>query len=402
MKPSISVDTAPSISELFIQEEMRSEKYANVARFFFTFIYIGAGFAIKEEVAETSFLFIMGAALFNFFYVFFVLLLTRNGRHYRWLKYLSVSIDVLLLSLFIYTIGTYRTFKTEAFLLYFLWIGLATIRFSPKLTFITGLLSLVAYLIITVLAVTGQTIELGTITESFTTSKVGLTNIIMKMVFLTVFIAIAFYISRIYRTLVEKAIDKVLVEKQNIELSKTLKILKSTQTELHDKNRELRYISATDALSRLYNRRKTEELLHTACEHAKLDGETFSLILLDIDFFKRINDEYGHPVGDKVIMQIAANLRANVRDVDAVGRWGGEEFLVICPNLGAESAEGLANRLKEDIQFNYNGITQTVTCSFGVTQWVQGDTPATIVNRVDRALYRSKEGGRNCVTLLSL
>ncbi len=402
MKSSIPVDTAPSISELFIQEEMRSEKYANLARFFFTFIYIGAAFAIKKEIPETSFLFIMSAAFFNFLYVFFVFVLTGNGRHHRWLKYLSVSIDVILLSLFIYTIGTYRTFKTEAFLFYFLWIGLATIRFSPKLTLITGLLSLLSYLIIIVLAVTNQTIEFGTITESFTTPKVALSNIIIKMVFLTVFIGIALYISKIYRTLVEKAIDKVLLEKQNIELSKTLKILKSTQTELHDKNRELRYISGTDALSRLYNRRKTEELLHTACEHAEHDGETFSLILIDIDFFKRINDEYGHPIGDKVIMQIAANLRTNVRDVDAVGRWGGEEFLVICPNLSAESAEGLANRLKEDIQFNCNGIKQTVTCSFGVTQWVHGDTPSTIINRVDRALYTSKEGGRNCVTLLSL
>lgn len=400
MKPSISVDTAPSISELFVQEEMRSEKYANFARILFTLVYLGAGFAVKNEVPEASFLIIMIGASVNLLYGIIVFFITRNNRHYGWLKYVSVSVDVILLSIIIYTIGTFRTFKTEAFLLYFLLVGLATIRFSPKLTLITGLLSIFSYFVITVLAVVNQTIELGTITDSFTTSKVGLTNIIMQMVFLSMFVGIAVYISKIYRTLVAKAIDKVLVEKQNIELSKTLKTLKSTQKELHDKNRALRYISATDSLSKLYNRHKTEELLHTACEHAKIGDETFSLILLDIDLFKRINDEYGHPVGDKVIIQIASNLKANVRDEDAVGRWGGEEFLIICPSLDANSAAGLAERLRKDIPYNCSEVARTVTCSFGVTKWVEGDTPAIIVNRVDKALYQSKESGRNCVTLL--
>lgn len=400
MKSSISVDTAPSISELFVQEEMRSEKYANFARILFTLVYLGAGFAVKKEVPEASFLIIMIGASVNLLYGIIVFFITRNNRHYGWLKYVSVSVDVILLSIIIYTIGTFRTFKTEAFLLYFLLVGLATIRFSPKLTLITGLLSIFSYFVITVLAVVNQTIELGTITDSFTTSKVGLTNIIMQMVFLSMFVGIAVYISKIYRTLVAKAIDKVLVEKQNIELSKTLKTLKSTQKELHDKNRALRYISATDSLSKLYNRHKTEELLHTACEHAKIGNETFSLILLDIDLFKRINDEYGHPVGDKVIIQIASNLKANVRDEDAVGRWGGEEFLIICPSLDADSATGLAERLRKDIQYNCSEVARTVTCSFGVTKWVEGDTPAIIVNRVDKALYQSKESGRNCVTLL--
>ncbi len=400
MKSSISVDTAPSISELFVQEEMRSEKYANFARILFTLVYLGAGFAVKKEVPEASFLIIMIGASVNLLYGIIVFFITRNNRHYGWLKYVSVSVDVILLSIIIYTIGTFRTFKTEAFLLYFLLVGLATIRFSPKLTLITGLLSIFSYFVITVLAVVNQTIELGTITDSFTTSKVGLTNIIMQMVFLSMFVGIAVYISKIYRTLVAKAIDKVLVEKQNIELSKTLKTLKSTQKELHDKNRALRYISATDSLSKLYNRHKTEELLHTACEHAKIGNETFSLILLDIDLFKRINDEYGHPVGDKVIIQIASNLKANVRDEDAVGRWGGEEFLIICPSLDADSATGLAERLRKDIQYNCSEVARTVTCSFGVTKWVEGDTPAIIVNRVDKALYQSKESGRNCVTQL--
>ncbi len=400
MKPSISVDAEPSISELFIQEEMRSEKYANYARFFFTFVYVGVGFGIKSEVPLNSFNFLLIAASINLFYALFVFYITRRGQHYRWLKYLSTTLDVVVLSVFIYTIGTFRSFKTEAYLLYFLWVALATIRFSPKLTFITGLFSLLSYFLVIVLALSNNTIELGTITESFTTSKVSLTAVTMQMVFLSMFIAIAIYISKIYHTLVAKAIDKVLVEKQNIQLSKTLKTLKTTQEELHNTNRELRYIPETDGLSKLYNRRKIEELLHTICERAKFHSETFSLILLDIDFFKKINDEYGHPVGDKVIIQIAANLKHNVRDEDAVGRWGGEEFLIICPNLDTNSAAGLAERLRKDIQYNCSELARTVTCSFGVTKWVKGDTSASIVNRVDKALYQAKDSGRNRVTLL--
>ncbi len=400
MKPSFSVDTAPSISELFVQEEMRSERYANYARLFFTFIYLGAGLGIQNEVPQNSFNLLLAGTSINFLYALIVLFLTRKGHHHVWLKYVSTTLDVVVLSMFIYAIGTFRSFKTEAYLLYFAWIGLATIRFSPKLTLITGLSSLLAYLIITTLALANQTIELGTITESFMTPKVSLINIVLQMIFLGMFVGIAVYISNIYRTLVARAIDKVLVEKQNLELSKTLKTLKKTQEVLHDTNRELRYISQTDGLSKLYNRRKTEELLRMCCERAQQYNERFSLILLDIDLFKKINDEYGHPTGDKVIIQIAENLKVNVRDEDAVGRWGGEEFLIICPGLEAERTAGLAERLRKDIQFNCNELERTVTCSFGVTQWKEGDTTASIVNRVDKALYQSKDAGRNCVTLL--
>jgi len=388
------------IRRLFVQEEMRSERYANYARFFFSFLYFTVGLGIQEQIPDSSFTFLIAGATVNLVFSFVVYFITKKNVHYEWLKYLSTALDVIVLSLFIYSIGTYRSFKTEAFLLYFVWVGLATIRFSPKLTLITGASSIFSFLLITLLALNDQTIALGTITEAFTTAKVSLANIAMKLIFLSMFVGIAVYISNIYHSLVAKAIDKVLIEKQNIELSKTLQTLEQTQEQLHTTNRELRYISETDSLSQLYNRRKIEELLNTISERAKFHGEPFSLILLDIDFFKKINDEYGHPTGDKVIAQLARNLKINVRDEDAVGRWGGEEFLVICPGLDIKSAEGLAERLKEDIQFNCDDRAKTITCSLGVTKWKKGDSTATIIKRVDKALYHSKENGRNCVTVL--
>lgn len=400
MRATDSVDTAPSISELFVQEEMRSERYANYARIFFTFLYLGVGLSIQNQLPQNSFDFLLAGTAINFLYALIVLFITRNGHHHAWLKYVSTTLDVVVLSVFIHAIGTFRTFKTEAYLLYFVWIGLATIRFSPRLTLLTGLSSLLAYLIIIFLALADQTIELGTITESFMTPKVSLANVILQMIFLGMFTAIAVYISKVYHTLVAKAIEKVLVEKQNLELSRTLRTLKKTQEELHNTNRELRYISATDSLSSLYNRRKIEELLYTSCDRAAKYNEFFSLILLDIDLFKRINDEYGHPVGDIVIKQIAENLKNNVRDEDAVGRWGGEEFLIICPGLDAQNALKLAERLRQDIQVYYGNHSKIATCSFGVTMWRENDTAATIINRVDKALYQSKNAGRNCATLL--
>jgi len=117
MKPSISVDAAPSISELFIHEEMRSEKFANYARILFTLTYVGTGFAAKSEVPEASFTVIRIGASVNLLYGFFVFFITQNNRHYDWLKYLAVSMEILLLSTVIYSLVTFRTFKTEAFLL---------------------------------------------------------------------------------------------------------------------------------------------------------------------------------------------------------------------------------------------------------------------------------------------
>jgi len=400
MKSTISIDTAPTISELFIHEEMRSERFANFARIFFAFVYVTIGFVIKSEVPQSNFDFLMMAAFVNLFYALLVCILSLRKRHYRWLKYVSTILDVVILSVFIYAIGTFYSFKTEAFLFYFLWIALSTIRFSPKLTFITGLFSLLSYAAIIALAWSGQTVEFGTITDSFTTSKVSLINIAIKLGFLGMFTAVAIYISKIYHTLVTNAIGKVLADKENMQLSKTLRTLKSAQKDLHNANRTLRYVSEIDGLSKLYNRRKTEDLLNTLAERADMYGEPFSIILLDIDFFKKINDEFGHPVGDAVIMEIAANLKGNVRDEDAVGRWGGEEFLIVCPGINSKSATGLAERLRKDIEANGTNPAYAVTCSFGVTEWVNDDAAASIVNRVDQALYMSKENGRNCVTML--
>lgn len=164
-----------------------------------------------------------------------------------------------------------------------------------------------------------------------------------------------------------------------------------------DRTLELEKISVTDKLTSLYNRRKIDETLSCELERAKRNKSCFSLILIDIDKFKNINDTYGHKVGDFVLQEIAKILQENVRKVDLVGRWGGEEFLIIDVEKHPERVRDFAEKIRKAIEkHNFDGVGQ-VTCSFGITHYIENDTDASIVIRSDKALYSAKESGRNCV-----
>ena len=121
------------------------------------------------------------------------------------------------------------------------------------------------------------------------------------------------------------------------------------------------------------------------------------MIIFDIDNFKQINDDYGHDVGDEVLKGISKALGSLMRKSDALGRWGGEEFLVIAPEVELDNAMELAERLRQvmaDIEFDKAGV---VTASFGVAELDQADTRSDLVRRADKALYRAKNEGRNRV-----
>ncbi len=397
MQNKTQINQQMTIQKLFIHEEQKSEKYVNYARFFLTILYLAAAFGIKKEIPEISFQVIIILSMVNMLYGIAIHMFIRSNDYVWWLKYISVSIDIILLSLFLYSIGTFRTFKTEAFLLYFIWTALTVLRFSPRLTMIAGLLSIFSYALISVIAINTDTIVLGTITEDFTTSKVSLSNIILRLLFLTFFVVIATYISSVYNALVTKSLQKILVDNHNKKLAMTLGELRFAQEELKAKNFELKAISETDMLSGLYNRRKTEEILHTLFKKGK---NSLSLILMDIDNFKKINDSFGHHTGDLVIQEISSRLRENVRDIDYIGRWGGEEFLIICPKTARTEATLLAERLRENVPFVLKESQRKITGSYGVVQMQPGDSIKTLLLRVDQAMYSSKTAGRDRVTVL--
>jgi diguanylate cyclase (GGDEF)-like protein len=126
-------------------------------------------------------------------------------------------------------------------------------------------------------------------------------------------------------------------------------------------------------------------------------GADLAVILIDIDFFKSVNDQHGHQVGDQVLIAMANVLRAGTRQVDVVGRWGGEEFLVVCRDTDLNGATMLAEKLRTLIATEHFPVVGSKTASFGVASLRADDTPHTLVSCADEALYRAKNAGRNRV-----
>lgn len=159
----------------------------------------------------------------------------------------------------------------------------------------------------------------------------------------------------------------------------------------------LETLSATDSLTGVANRLRIDEVLDYEFHRSQRGNGCFALILLDIDYFKKVNDTYGHPVGDAVLMAVSKLIKENIRPQDLVGRWGGEEFLVICRDTTVAMAHGLAEKLRSALEAHAIPVGGPTTASFGVTSYRVGDRIADMVNRADAALYRAKEGGRNQV-----
>lgn len=388
------------LKELLLHEERKSERYANYVRLLLTFLYFAVGFSIRDELPEQSFSAIIIASLINLCYGIFVYYKLQSQNPPSWIKYPSVSIDIILLSIVIYSFGTFRTFKTEAFLLYYLWIGLSTLRFSPRLTLATGLLSISAYVLIVVIALNADTITLGTITEEFISNRVSSINIILRVVFLSAFVALAVYIAKVFRLIASRALTKQILQAQNTELNITLDKLRATQKQLANKNRELATLSEIDALTQLYNRRKIDQIMDESLAETSHHPSPLAMILLDIDLFKGYNDHYGHQAGDEVIRTVAGALTKSARGNDSIGRWGGEEFIIICRDTDTQTALNIAERLRQIIEQTHFTVNEQVTCSFGVTSHLVGDSADTLLQRADEALYLSKQQGRNRVTHL--
>jgi two-component system cell cycle response regulator len=164
-------------------------------------------------------------------------------------------------------------------------------------------------------------------------------------------------------------------------------------------------MAVTDQLTGLYNRRYLASHLSAMFDRAFWTGRPLSLMILDIDHFKKINDTYGHDIGDKVIQEIAGRIRNSVRGVDLACRYGGEEFLVAMPDTDSHFAAVVAERLREDvanhkIAFNAGRDELSVTMSIGIASTESGpkdDTAQKLIKRADEALYEAKSGGRNRV-----
>ena len=189
----------------------------------------------------------------------------------------------------------------------------------------------------------------------------------------------------------------VIVRNKNDEITHFIGYLTDI-TELKNNEIELKSISRTDQLTKISNRMHTDDVLQNQYYRFYRDDEICSILMVDIDYFKLINDQYGHLVGDSVLIEFANLLKSSIRAEDVIGRWGGEEFLIILPHTDINQAMQLAEKLRKLV---HNHIFTTVkhkTASFGVATFEKGITIQTLLDTADNALYQSKNNGRNRVT----
>ncbi len=160
---------------------------------------------------------------------------------------------------------------------------------------------------------------------------------------------------------------------------------------------EILRLSITDKLTQSYNRLKLDETLEEQFDLSKQASIPFTILILDIDHFKRVNDTYGHQVGDRVLVELVSIFHKNVRANDIVGRWGGEEFLIVLPQTTLNVGVDLAEKIRSLVEENHFDSVGQVTISIGVSTYEKDLSPDSIVSRADTALYKAKESGRNRV-----
>lgn len=187
---------------------------------------------------------------------------------------------------------------------------------------------------------------------------------------------------------------------KNRSINKINRQLEISHKEIAKKNKLLEEFAVTDNLTKLYNRYRLDEVLTTESSRANRFSSTFGVVMMDIDHFKSVNDAHGHHMGDAVLKEVANILNDQTRSTDTVGRWGGEEFLIVCSETSKDGIVAFAENLRKNIASFPFTLGEQKTASFGVTTYIKGEDIDLTIKRADRALYAAKENGRNRVEYL--
>ena len=186
------------------------------------------------------------------------------------------------------------------------------------------------------------------------------------------------------------------IARYNRMLAKSNQELEQLQQQLLDKNRTLEFLSVHDHLTKLHNRNYLSQRAAEAVQSFERFNHPVSLIIMDIDHFKQFNDRYGHSIGDDVLVAVANVAKACLREVDYIGRWGGEEFVLLCPNSDEPSAHVLAERIRLAVQqVELSGVSEPVTCSFGIAELNKEMDFAEWFDAADQCMLSAKSSGRN-------
>lgn len=172
---------------------------------------------------------------------------------------------------------------------------------------------------------------------------------------------------------------------------------KELEHQIYSQKEHFKVLATTDYLTKIYNRVYVSDFLMNLIHQHRRYGHVFSIVLLDIDHFKNVNDTYGHLEGDNVLVEISNHIKTVIRETDIFARWGGEEFLLILSNTDLTNATWVAENLKTSISKLNIHNDYKITCSFGVTDIKEGDTSDSLLQRVDSNLYTAKGLGRNRV-----
>jgi len=186
--------------------------------------------------------------------------------------------------------------------------------------------------------------------------------------------------------------------KQLRQLEKIARISDRYQSMMHDMNEALKEASTRDALTGIGNRRMLMDRLKVETARAERLNRPLTVALADVDRFKSVNDAYGHEAGDKVLVRIADAIRCGVRDYDLCGRWGGEEFMVIMPEITASEGAHVVERMRSaiaEIEMQAHDTPLRLSASFGVAERRPGESISDTINRADTALFEAKRNGRN-------
>jgi len=168
-------------------------------------------------------------------------------------------------------------------------------------------------------------------------------------------------------------------------------------TESYERIKSLKEEASTDSLTGLFNRRKLDKILIKEIEIAKYLNTDLSIIFLDIDHFKKVNDNYGHNIGDDILIDLAKIIKKTTRKNDFLSRWGGEEFMITLQATSVDEAKILAEKLRHVIEIHKFSSSINITVSLGVTRYINNESKDNFTKRVDEALYEAKNSGRNRV-----
>lgn len=162
-------------------------------------------------------------------------------------------------------------------------------------------------------------------------------------------------------------------------------------------NRELLRLSITDSLTGIYNRIKFDQELNRWVDHCNRYEDPLSLVIFDIDEFKKVNDNYSHLIGDSILQNITSIIKKDIRNTDIFARWGGDEFVILLPNTNIQQAMEMTERMRSYIQKNKYTIAENVTCSFGLVMLKKNENEESLLQRADKLLYGAKEQGKNTI-----